>query len=366
MNINFKTILIVFLVAMLGAGAGTLGVLELYSKEKMPINQKTELVIEEVQYSNIEKTDYTKAIDKAYNTVVEVTTERANQSSFFFYSSYTSTATGSGVIISEDGYIVTNEHVIDSAYGEEPVHVKLYNGDIYPAAIIGYDTRTDIALLKIEATDLPYSKLADSDQLVMGQDAIAIGNPLGSGISCSNGIVSALQKEIYVNDFYMNVIQTNAAVNEGNSGGGLFDINGNIIGIVNAKKGSNVLSTTVEGMAYAIPSNTVIRIIEDIMNNGFVKNRASLGVKLYTNMYNQYENITGLVVSDIIPGGGAEKAGVKVNDMIIAIDGEKVESFAQLSKILDSHQIGDVVKLSIYRESKGTMELDVQLHEATN
>lgn len=365
MNINFKSILIIFLVAMLGAGVGTFGVLELFSKEKMPLNQKTELTIEEVHYNDIQKTDYTKAIEKAYNTVVEVTTERTNQSNFFFYSTYTSTATGSGVIISEDGYIVTNEHVIDSAYGEEPVHVKLYNGDVYPAAIIGYDTRTDIALLKIEANNLPYSEFVDSSQLVMGQDAIAIGNPLGSGISCSNGIVSALEKEIYVNDFYMTVIQTNAAVNEGNSGGGLFDINGNIIGIVNAKKGSNALSTTVEGMAYAIPANTVIRIIEEIMNNGFVKDRAALGVKLYTTS-SQFQNFSGLVVSEVIDGGGAQEAGIKVNDMIIAIDGEQVESFAQLSKILDSHQIGDTVKVSIFRENKGTMEFNVVLHESTN
>lgn len=363
MNLNLRSIIIVFLVAMLGAGLGTFGVLELYNKDNKQTG-KSDIVIQQVQYGDISKTDCTKAIDKAYNTVVEITADVMSTSNYFFYTNYTSTAAGSGVIISSDGYIVTNEHVIDQAYGDDPVHVRLFNGDVYSAAIIGYDTRSDIALLKIDASDLAYSEFADSNQLVMGQDAIAIGNPLGTGISCSNGIVSALEKEIYVNNFYMNVIQTNAAVNEGNSGGGLFDINGNIIGIVNAKKSSSMSTTTVEGMSYAIPSNTVVRIIDEIMNNGYVKDRAALGVKINT-ATNYFGEYAGLVVSEVIDGGGAQKAGIKVNDIIYSIDDEVVESFAQLSKILDSHNIGDIVKVSVIRNRK-ELSFDVELHESTN
>lgn len=363
MKLNFKNILIIFLVALLGAGLGTFGVLELYNKDHKN-SGKSDITIHQVQYTDIKKNDYTRVIDKAYDTVVEITADVMSTSNYFFYTNYTSTAAGSGVIISSDGYIVTNQHVIDQAYGEDPVHVKLYNGDVYSAAIIGYDTRSDIALLKIDASDLAFSEFADSNQLAMGQDAIAIGNPLGTGISCSNGIVSALEKEIYVNNFYMNVIQTNAAVNEGNSGGGLFDINGNIIGIVNAKKSSSMSTTTVEGMSYAIPSNTVVKIIDEIMNNGYVKNRAALGVKINT-ATNYFGEYAGLVVSEVIDGGGAEKAGIKVNDIIYSIDGEVVDSFAQLSKILDSHQIGDVVKVGIIRNRK-ELTFEVTLHESTN
>ena len=362
MKLNFKTILIIFLVAILGSGIGTFGVLELYNKNKKT-SSGSDLLVNQVEYTNIEKNDYTLAIEKAYNTVVEISAEVKTSSSYYFYQNYTSTSLGSGVIISEDGYIVTNEHVIDGAYGDDPVKVTLYNGQKYSATIIGYDTRSDIALLKIEETGLPFSSFADSSQLVLGQDVIAIGNPLGLGISCSNGIVSALEKEIYINDVYMTVIQTNAAVNEGNSGGGLFDTNGNIIGIVNAKKSSSATFTTIEGMGYAIPSNRVIKIVQEIMENGYVKNRAALGIRVYSS--SAYTSQYGLVVSEVIDGGGAKEAGIEANDVIISIDDKQVSSFAELSKVLDSHLVGDVVKVKVRRNDQ-ELEFEVQLKESTN
>ena len=359
MKINFKTIIIVFLVAMLGAGIGTYVVVKMSGNDPMPITQskdKTDVTISEITYANKKDTNFTEAIKKAYNTVVEINAQVEQQgfsANYFFFESTPSytTVSGSGVIISEDGYIVTNEHVVAGA-DEGTVDIKLYNGESYKAEIIGYDTRTDLALLKIDENNLPYSSFADSSQLIMGEDVIAIGNPLGLGVSCSNGIVSALEKEIYINNVYINVIQTNAAVNEGNSGGGLFDLNGNIIGIVNAKKSSSASSAaSVEGMGYAIPSNTVKRIIYEIMDNGYVKDRAALGVRVYTGNSSYYQT-NGVLVTEVVEGGSADEAGIKPNDIITAIDDDVVTSYGDLSKVLDTKQVGDTVTVTVNRDGK--------------
>ncbi len=365
MKLNFKAIIIVFLVALLGSGLGTFGVLSFYNSSMESNKGHSDVVLNEVAYTSIEKGDYTKAIEKAYNTVVEINcTVKSTTSDFFFFGGGTteSTSAGSGVIFSADGYIVTNEHVIRNLTSEDSIKVKLFNGETYGAKVIGYDTRTDLAVLKIEENDLPYASFADSSQLLLGEDVIAIGNPLGSGISCSNGIVSALEKEIYVNNVYMTVIQTNAAVNAGNSGGGLFDINGNVIGIVNAKN-TSTMTTSVEGMNYAIPSNTVMRIVSDLIENGYVKDRAALGVRVYT--YSSFYQTDGIIVSEVIPGGSAEEAGIQENDVITAIDGEKISGYADLSKVLDSKSIGDRVIVSITRDDQ-KLEIPVILQSAEN
>lgn len=367
MRINVKTIIIVFLVALLGSGLGTFGMLALYNStiKEVEVEPKDNVVINEVKYTSIEKPDYTKAIEKAYNTVVEVTctVNTGNSDSYYFFGSGSSTATsaGSGVIFSSDGYIVTNQHVIEGLTKDSTINVKIYNGETYEAKVIGYDTRTDLAVLKIEASDLPFSSFVDSSKLMLGQDAIAIGNPLGLGISVSNGIVSALEKEIYINNVYMTVIQTNAAVNEGNSGGGLFDINGDLIGIVNAKKGSSMM-TSVEGMGYAIPANTVVRIIDEIVENGYVKDRAALGIKVYTS--NSYYSSEGVMISEIIEGGSAEAAGLKQGDIIVSINDVKVSTYADLSKILDSKTIGEKINVKVLRDQK-EMQFDLTLQAAT-
>lgn len=371
MKINVKSIIIVFLVALLGAGLGTSAVMSIYGyKRPSSDNVSNNVILSEVQYTGKKETSYAEAIEAAYNTVVEVQTNvKANSSAYFYFNfggndSAYSTSTGSGVIISQDGYIVTNEHVIDGAVDEDAVTVILYNGEKYKARIVGYDTRTDLAVLKIAETNLPYSNFADSSQLQMGEDVIAIGNPLGSGISCSNGIISALEKEIYINKVYMTVIQTNAAVNAGNSGGGLFDINGNLVGIVNAKKSSTYASeTSIEGLGYAIPSNTVIKIVQELIENGYVKDRAALGVKVYTG--NSYYSANGVVISEVIEGGSAKAAGLQVNDVITAINGVEIKSYADLSKILDSKSVGDVVKVTVSRDSR-TIDIEVTLQQSTN
>ena len=371
MKINFKTILIIFLVALLGSGLGTYGVLAFYKSDSKNsvLNQDSNVVINEVQYTNMEKSDYTKAIDKAFNTVVEIKcqVQTTTASDFFFFGgTTTSTSAGSGVIFSNDGYIVTNAHVIEGLVDESTLQVKIYTGDIFNAKVIGYDSRTDLAVIKIDADDLPYSSFANSEDLALGQDVIAIGNPLGLGISCSNGIISALDKEIYLNDVYMTVMQTNAAVNAGNSGGGLFDIDGNLVGIVNAKKSSSSFSTSsVEGMAYAIPSNTVIKIINDLIENGYVTDRAALGVTVNRG-YSSYYSINGVLITRVFDNSSAKKAGLQENDIIIAIDDEKISSYGDLSKALDNRQIGDEVIVTVIRndqEMKFNVVLQATIHE---
>lgn len=367
MKLNFKTILIIFLVAMLGAGLGTIGVMEFYKNDTKSKDKNDPISISEVHYDSKKETNFTKAIEKAYNTVVEIkcTIETQYSSGYFFFGggTQTSEASGSGVIISEDGYIVTNNHVVEGVTSEDAVQVKLYNNEIYTAKIIGADSRTDIAVLKIDANNLPFSTFVDSSELVMGEDVIAIGNPLGLGISCSNGIISALEKEIYINNVYLTVIQTNAAVNAGNSGGGLFDLNGNVVGIVNAKKSAEFSETSIEGMGYAIPANTVKRIVTDLIENGYVKDRAALGIRVYTG--NSYYSANGVLITEVIEGGSAQQAGLQANDVITSINDTVVSSYADLSKILDTKLIGDVVKVTINRDGK-VMNFNVTLQQSSN
>lgn len=360
MKVNVKTVLIIFLVALLGSGLGTFGVLSYYTQKNGNPIQSDNVVINEVEYTNVEKTDYTKAIEKAYDTVVEIScTVQTSSDSFFFGGTQTGTSTGSGVIFSQDGYIVTNAHVLENLVDENTIKVKIFSGETYQARLIGTDSRSDLAVIKIDVDDLPYASFADSSELSLGADAIVIGNPLGLGITCSNGIISALEKEIYINNVYMTVIQTNAAINSGNSGGGLFDINGNLIGIVNAKKSTSAYtSSTIEGMGYAIPSNTVVRIIEDLIENGYVKDRASLGVKVYKN--SSYYVTSGCVISMVIEGSGAQEAGLQQYDVITAINDIEITRYADLTKALDARAIGDIVTVTILRDGK-EMKFDVEL-----
>jgi len=354
MKVNIKSIIIIFLVALLGSGLGTFGVISYYNQTDKSVLNNNNVVVNQVEYTNVEKSDYTKAIEKAYDTVVEIScTVQQNVSSNFFFFGGTSTGTskGSGVIFSEDGYIVTNAHVLEGLVDENTISVKIYTGDSYQAKLIGYDSRTDLAVIKIDVDNLPYASFVDSSSLMLGEDVIAIGNPLGLGISCSNGIISALEKEIYINDVYMTVIQTNAAINSGNSGGGLFDIDGNLVGIVNAKKSSSALSsTTVEGMGYAIPANTVIRIINELIENGYVKDRAALGIKVYRN--SSYYTTSGVVISEVIEGSSAQEAGLQKLDIITKVNDIDITNYADLSKVLDSKAIGDVVEVTIIRDNQ--------------
>ena len=368
MKLGFKQIIIIFLVALLGGACGTYGIYELTYKtvDTNSSSSNTSSITTEVQYSNNEAGVYEKVIAKAIDSVVEITSKSESQTSFFGQS-YSSTSLGSGVIISEDGYIVTNNHVVESATN---VSITLNNGETYDATIVGTDAKTDLALLKIDANDLSYSKLVDSDTLNLGQEVVAIGNSLGKGTSSTNGIISALNREVTINNYTMDLIQTNASVNSGNSGGGLFDLNGNLVGIVNAKISSSASSTssnaTVEGMGYAIPSNTVSTIVEQLKNNGYVKDRATLGVKIITDSnYLEYYGVTnsGALVGEVVENGAASKAGIEAGDLIIAINDTKVSSFSDLSKQLDNYQIGDKITITVSRNDQ-IKDFEVTLEES--
>lgn len=368
MKLNFKTFLIIFLVAILGGSVGAYGILELNKtqnlipQENNPDESKN--IINHVDYIDHQEGIYSTVIEKSIDTVVEITTKAEVQTSDFFGRQTTSDATflGSGVIISDDGYIVTNNHVINGAVD---ISILLNDGNSYEANIIGTDAKTDLALLKIDAKNLHFAKLVDSNELILGQEVVAIGNALGKGISCSNGIISAINREVTISNYSMTLIQTDAAVNSGNSGGGLFDLSGNLVGVVNAKSSYTQGSTaSVEGIGYAIPSNIVSEIVEQLLNNGYVKDRPALGVKIYTSQFNEYYNVEGLVISEVIEGGAAKKAGVKENDIIKAIDGYVVREFSELSKKLETYKIGDTVTLTIERDGN-LIEIKVVLQESS-
>lgn len=373
MKINFKTILIIFLVALLGGSIGTYGILEL-NKYQNEIVEKEDNVVktqdsvtEQVLYTNENSGTYVNAIEKALDSVVEITSQSEVTSYYFFGGTTTSEATnlGSGVIISSDGYIVTNRHVVKEA---KKVSVSLQNGETYEAQIIGEDSKTDLALLKIDATDLDYALLVDSDTLKLGQEVVAIGNGLGKGTASSNGIISALNREVTIDKYTMTLILTNAEINNGNSGGGLFDLNGNLVGIVNAKSSSSALysnTATIEGIGYAIPANTVKKITDDLLENGYVKNRPTLGVSIYTSDYNEYYGIEGLVISDVMENGAAAKAGLQAGDIIKALDGVELTDFSQLAKLLDDYNVGDTVTLDVVRNNS-SLKINCVLQDASN
>ena len=363
MKINFKTILVIFLVGLLGGVVGTFSVVEINKATgNKIIDQDSSINIQTVNYPSIEESNYTEAIKKAYNTVVEISCTVQTQS---FFGVSQGTSLGSGVIISDDGYIVTNNHVVS---GATDCTVTLYNGEKIPATLVGTDPNSDLAVIKIDKNDLEYATLADSSQLVLGEETIVIGNPLGQGITCTNGIISSTEKEVTISGYTINVIQTNAAINSGNSGGGLFNMNGNLIGIVNSKSSnSSALSSTatIEGMGYAIPSNTVAKVAKDLVDYGYVKDRAVLGVRVYSAQTYQGNGYQGLYISSVTEGGAADKAGIQANDILTKINDTQITSFSALSKELDKYEIGDTVKVEIYRTNE-RMEFEVTLQENTN
>ena len=334
------------------------GASETYKHEqKIDSDNKPQVNI--VDYPKIESSNYEVVIEKAFDTVVEIRTTVVTNS---FFGQSEGQKLGSGVIVTGDGYIVTNNHVIEGATN---LKIITSSAEEYDAVIIGADSKSDLAVIKIDAQNLKYASIADSDLLKLGQETIVIGNPLGEGISCSNGIVSALAKDLVIDGNPMSLIQTNAAVNSGNSGGGLFNMNGDLIGIVNAKSSSSYYSeTTIEGIGYAIPSNTVSKIMSDLLEYGYVKQRATLGVTVYNYPY-QYNDKTGLLVESVIEGTAADHAGIKRGDLIISIDDEEIDSYATLNKILLNHEINDVIHIVLIRDGK-EISKEVKLQEATN
>ncbi len=299
-------------------------------------------------------------VKKTADSVVEIATESVV--SGMFAQQYVQQGAGSGVIISEDGYIITNHHVID---GSNNVTVTLRDGQkSYTAAVIGSDEENDIALLKVDAKDLKPATFGDSSNLAVGDYVIAIGNPLGElGGTVTDGIISALAREVTIEDNNMTLLQTNAQISPGNSGGGLFNANGELVGIMNAKDSA----TEVEGIAFAIPINNVLDIIEDLKSYGYVTGKVDLGMQFTDITSNESAfyygvNKTGCYVISVTRGSNAEAAGFRTGDLITKVNGKEVSSSAEVDKALEECKVGDKVKFSIYRSGK-TLDLTLTLEE---
>ncbi len=280
---------------------------------------------------------------------------------------YVATGQGSGIILDTDGYIVTNAHVVADADG---VKVVLYNGEEYTASIVGTDTKSDVAVLKISASNLTPAKLGNSDQLEIGEDVIAIGNPGGLSNSVSKGIVSGLNRTVETNlGSSMECIQTDAAINPGNSGGALVNEYGYVVGINSSK----IAATDYEGIGFAIPINDAKPIIEDLKSYGEVQGRVRLGVevRMIDSVLAKLNNIpTGAMVISVEKTSDAYQQGLIAGDIIIRVDGTDITAYEDLSNQISSHQPGDSVTLEVYRTGQNntsqTLQITVQLMEDTS
>ena len=258
-------------------------------------------------------------------------------------------ASGSGFIFSDDGYILTNYHVIS---GASSVTVTMYDGSTYDAVIVGYDASNDIAVLKIEATGLTPVVLGDSDTINVGDTVVAIGNPLGElTFSLTSGVVSALDREVTFSDgTRMDLIQTDCAINSGNSGGALFNLYGEVIGITNAKYSSGSSSASIDNIGFAIPLNTVRDIVASIIEKGIVaKPYMGISVATVSEEVKGYGLPAGASVQAIEPDSPAEKAGLLRNDIITEANGETITTSSELVDMVGSCSPGDVMTLTVFR-----------------
>ena len=284
-------------------------------------------------------------------SVVAITTEQMSSSQTWFGGYYVQSGAGSGVIISQDGYILTCAHVVS---GATSVKVQLNGSDeSYDATVVGQDSTSDIAVLKIDATGLTPAVIGDSDALAVGEVAVAVGNPLGTlSNTVTDGIVSALNRQVTVQDNDMTLIQTDASISPGNSGGGLFNANGELIGIVNAKSSYS----EAEGIGFAIPINTAMEIGRQLIENGSVA-RPALGVKIMdvTDAQTAQQlgvSTMGVYIVEVTKGSGADAAGVQAGDRVLAVDDTAVSDSSALKNYLKDKGIGDTVNLQVERDGK--------------
>ena len=346
--------------AALGFGGG-------YLAKNMNTTTSGNLTINQVSSGNVTNasaassaTTTSDIVKKTADSVVEIATEGITTGSFA--RQYVTKGAGSGVIISSDGYIVTNHHVID---GANTIKVTLRDGTTsYDATLIGSDEDNDIALLKIDAEGLTPATFGDSSSLAVGDYVVAIGNPLGTlGGTVTDGIISALAREVTIEDKSMTLLQTNAQISPGNSGGGLFNAKGELIGIVNAKDSA----TEVEGIAFAIPVNNVIDIIKDLQNYGYVTGKIDMGMEFVDINSNDTAfyygvNQLGCYVLSVQTGSNAEAAGFRRGDLITAVNGQAISSSGDISKALENNKVGDTVTLTVSRSGQ-TKDLQLQLAE---
>ncbi len=278
-----------------------------------------------------------------------------------YYGQSYSQSTGSGFIISADGYIVTNNHVVDGATSVQ----VLIPGDETPidAVVVGTDTTTDVAVLKVDREDLPYVTLGDSDALQVGELAVAIGNPFGDlAGTVTTGVISALDRSITISNSTYNLLQTDASINSGNSGGPLVNSYGEVIGITNAKVSEG------EGIGFAIPINDIKDIIEELINNGYVSGRPIMGIAVTTvdeEASETYGFAQGVYIREITEDGPADGIGLEVGDMIISVDGVEVTASSDIINIRNEHVAGDTIEITATRNGGDPFTVSLTLGEET-
>ena len=303
-------------------------------------------------------------------SVVVITTEQVVYSQWSWYGqNQVESGAGSGVIISSDGYILTCAHVVS---GASQITVTIGDTD-YTATVVGEDDTSDVAVLKIDATGLTPATVGDSDSLSVGDSVLAVGNPLGElGGTVTSGIVSALNRSVSIQSSSavntMSLIQMDASVSPGNSGGGLFNMNGELVGIVNAKSSSS----DAEGLGFAIPINDAIKVAQDLLENGYVTGRPYMGITYLAVTDAQTAaqlgvNAYGIYVVDVVSGGPADQAGLKAGDRIISIDNTEVAQKTDLGTLMQEHSAGDTLSITIARDGQmQTVSLTLGEKNASN
>lgn len=277
----------------------------------------------------------------------------------YFGSTNAQVAEGSGIIISKDGYIMTNYHVVSGADPKSStssrtiLEVFLPDGREAKAEFKGGDEKTDLAVIKIDLKNLPVAELGDSSKLEVGELAVAIGNPLGMEFagSVTVGVISALNRSLEIENRTLNLIQTDAAINEGNSGGALLNSQGQVIGINSAK----IAASGVEGLGFAIPINDAWPIVDQLIKYGYVKGRPFIGIsgRAISSVYaRSYGLAEGIYVTDVTAGSGADKAGIKPGDIIVSLAGKKIETVKDLDTVKEAYKPGDTVTVTVVRDGK--------------
>ena len=344
--------------------------LEEQAKETLSIGSQTSSTPAPVSTTTAAK-PVAAIYDQACNEVVGITTEVTYTN--FFGQTSSSAVSGSGFIVSPDGYILTNYHVIEYAYkGNYAITVMLHDGTRYDASIVGVEDCNDIAVLKIDASGLDPVTFGDSDKLSVGDDVYAVGNPLGElEFSMTTGHVSALDRLITTDESSeaINMFQIDAAVNSGNSGGPVYNANGEVVGIVTAKYSD----TGVEGLGFAIPINDAAKIANDLITKGYVTGKAYMGVSIderYNSMYSQYYNMPiGAFVKSVESGSCAESAGIQAGDIITRLGDVEITGYSDLKQAIKQYSAGDSAELELYRAGESrtlTVTFDEAVPDSAN
>ena len=352
-GLSGKIVALALVCALVGGfiGAGVSGATTKVNKTSVQVSDREVAQVQTVKVDGKTQMSMSEVYASNVNSVVSINVSATTN---YFGQTVQTAASGTGFFITQDGYILTNHHVISDA---SSVKVTLYNGETYDAKVIGSDEDYDIAVIKIDAANLPNLTLGNSDSLNVGDHVLAIGNPLGDlTFSMSEGIASSVNRTIDVEGTPFNMIQVTAAINPGNSGGPLFNEYGEVVGIVSAKY-SSYASQSVEGLGFAIPINDVAAMIQDIMTNGYVSNKAYLGITPNTmteQMAAQYRyDVTkGVFICSVEEGSAADKAGLKMGDVIMKVDGTDVDSYQDLVALKKKYSAGDESTFTIYRDGQ--------------